>query len=193
MDKQDAIVSRVIAICDYNCAGCAFYPVKKEHEKDVLNECSLLAMFNCEENGGSMGFEPWKEKLELPKKSIKEMTLGELKSYCQAVQAENDKCSICNIKGDYGVCPFEGVKPPMWNFDGPPKFTEEERNAAKVIRDMFPAVISVYREKRTNELTLLDKFNNCRVINGEMFPTIKTGMSALIEEIIGDGAWGDEE
>lgn len=193
MYKRDSVYSKFVAICDGNCSGCDLYQFKKEHEAEIYNDCSLLSHIRFEEMGKIVGFEPWKEKVELPKKPIKEMTLGELKNYCEEVQAENAKCSVCAIKGDFGVCPFDGVKPPMWNFDGPPRFTEKERTAAKVIRDMFPAVISVYREKSTNELTLLDRFNNCRVINGEMFPTIKTGMSALIGEIIGDIGWEEEK
>lgn len=187
--KRDSGYSKFMAICDGNCPACDLYPLKKEHETEIYNDCCLLVQINPEKMGKIVGFEPWEEKVKLPKKPIKEMTLEELKKYCETVQAENAKCSVCAIKGDYGVCPFDGVKPPMWNFDGPPKFTEEERTAAKVIRDMFPAVISVYRGKKTNELTLSDRFNNCRIINGNMFPTIKAGMSALIDEIIGDGVW----
>lgn len=192
MNKEYSLFSKYIAICDYNCSGCALYPIQKAAKRTYdTSFCYSFAMSHPEENGPAIGFEPWKEKLKLPKKPIKEMTLGEMKGYCEAVQAENEKCSVCAIKGDFGVCPFDGVKPPMWNFDGPPKFTQEERVSAKVIRDMFPAVISVYRENKTNELALLDRFHNTRVINGNMFPTIKAGMSALLDEIIGDGAWGE--
>lgn len=186
MDKRELVVGRYFAICDGCCRGCEFEPLT---EGKPTPDCHSIAMFRSEEAGAEIGFEPWKEKVKLPTKPIKELTLGELKNYCEMVQAENKKCSVCAIKGDFGVCPFDGVKPPMWNFDGPPKFTQEERVAAKVIRDMFPAVISVYREKKTNELVLLDRFHNSWVINGNMFPTIKVGMSALIDEIIGDGAW----
>lgn len=195
MEKRDLIFSRYLAACDDNCGGCEFYPIQKERgEKHPSETCFMLAMScsNSEKTGSAIGVEPWKEKLELPKTSIKEMTLGEIKNYCERVQGENKKCSVCAIKGDFGVCPFDGVKPPMWNLDGPPKFTEEERLAAKVIKDMYPGVVSVCREKRTENLTLVDKFLNSRIINGNMFPTIKVGMSALIDEIIGDGLWDEE-
>lgn len=184
MDKRELVVSRYFAMCDDHCMGCAFKPLTEEN---LPPDCHSIAMFRSEEAGAEIGFEPWKEKVKLPAKPIKELTLGELKKYCEMVQAENKKCSVCTIKGDFGVCPFDGVKPTMWNLDGAPKFTAEERTAAKVIRDMYPEVVSVHKKRGTEETFLMDKYLNMRYINGDVFPTIKTGMGALIEEIIGDG------
>lgn len=183
MDKRELVVSRYFAICDSRCEGCEFNPLKK---KATLRDCFFIAQFQSEEAGAEIGFEPWKEKIELSKKPIKKMTLEELKNYCEMVQAENKKCSVCAIKGDYDFCPFDGVKPNMWNLGGAPKFTVEERTVAKVIRDMYPEVVSVFREKETEELAMMDKYLNIRPINRDMFPTIKAGMGALIGEIIGD-------
>ena len=121
-------------------------------------------------------------------KPLKDWTLGELKEYCGTAVYQCHK----------GICPFKNicdritsenqgdhVVPGDWDLTDHPRFTEQEVEDAKYIKRILKVDL-VRRNQYGNGLVAKrDNGSVSVVVNSEMFPSIRSGQSYTLDEIIG--------
>lgn len=120
-------------------------------------------------------------------KPLSEWTLGEIKaecvkrnSFCEA----NGTCPFfvlrseklhCKIMNDVGNAP-----PKIWDLSEPPRWTEQDKEDAMMIKRLIPWANQVNRGME-GSLSL----NPVTAIDRKLFPLLKPGESAMLDEIIG--------
>ena len=123
-------------------------------------------------------------------KPIKDYTLGEAQEICNSIGASAKDCPDCplqrwcdNMMGTKKYVPSD------WNLTDPPRWTPEEVERAKAIRDLWPG----------KELRLLCGLNIVYVkdvgtvggcyycsMEGNRFPSLKINETVTLEAIIND-------
>ena len=116
-------------------------------------------------------------------KPLKDWTLGELKGYCY--RAPHD-CIGCKVKGGRNNCPFDG-EPAKWDLTERTRFTEQEVEDAKAIKRLLTEYTGVKRieHKWGTNLLLTSEESEEFAIEPKLFPSIKSGQSYTLDEIIG--------
>ena len=123
----------------------------------------------------------WKPKKEANMdKPLKDWTLGELKGYCY--RAPHD-CIGCKVKGGRNNCPFDG-EPAKWDLTERPRFTQQEVEAAKAIKTLFPCAVSVKRLDLSIRVQDRDEVLIVQLSNS-LFRSIQLGETYTLDEIIG--------
>ena len=120
------------------------------------------------------------EKEDNMDKPLKDWTLGELKGYCY--RAPHD-CIGCKVKGGRNNCPFDG-EPAKWDLTERPRFTQQEVEAAKAIKTLFPCAVSVKRLDLSIRVQDRDEVLIVQLSNS-MFHSIQIGEIYTLDEIIG--------
>lgn len=137
-------------------------------------------------------------------KPLSEWTLGEIKaecvkrnSFCEAHGAcpffvSRSEKLHCKIMNDVGK-----VHPKIWDLSEPPRWTEQDKEDAKVIRHVISCRGLKYgRFAVTGKLYVMwDGSNNvCDIdaitdigLNPDLLPSLKPGEVATLDEIIGGG------
>lgn len=181
------------------------YCVKHECNKCVLPfNCIEFARNHPVEAARLMGYEVVEEHMQTHEKAhavaienarvqseeanmdkpLKDWTLWEAKEYCTS---RNGNCAddcIFSKKGIGMVCGI-APKPVWWTLPEKPRFTEQEVEDAKYIKRILK-VDSVRRNIYGNGLVAMKSDNSVSVvINSEMFPSIHSGQSYTLDEIIG--------
>ena len=105
-------------------------------------------------------------------KPLSEWTLGEVQKYCEHVG-----CTSCKIGN--GHCPING-SPDIWDLSEPPRWTEQDKEDAMMIKRLIPWANQVNRGME-GSLSL----NPVTAIDRKLFPLLKPGESAMLDEIIG--------
>lgn len=105
-------------------------------------------------------------------KPLSEWTLGEAQKYC-----ESAGCTSCKIGN--GHCPING-SPNIWDLSEPPRWTEQDKEDAMMIKRLIPWANQVNRGME-GSLSL----NPVTAIDRKLFPLLKPGESATLDEIIG--------
>ena len=146
----------------FNCIGC-------EIEKD----------FDPQE-----GCKNWVKRKEANMdKPLKDWTLGEAKEYCTS---RNGNCAddcIFSKKGIGMVCGI-APKPVWWTLPEKPRFTEQEVEAAKAIKTLFPCAVSVKRLDLSIRVQDRDEVLIVQLSNS-LFRSIQLGETYTLDEIIG--------
>ena len=106
-------------------------------------------------------------------KPLKDWTLGELQKYCKITQCVD--CCIGLWCKNLDECPSD------WNLSEPPRWTEQDKEDAKMIKRVLFWVNEVSRDE-DKFLLMLDGF----LLNKELLPSLKPGESVTLDEIIGD-------
>ena len=106
-------------------------------------------------------------------KPLKDWTLGELQKYCKITQCVD--CCIGLWCKNLDECPSE------WNLSEPPRWTEQDKEDAKMIKRVLFWVNEVSRDE-DKFLLMLDGF----LLNKELLPSLKPGERVTLDEIIGD-------
>ena len=107
-------------------------------------------------------------------KPLKDWTLGEVQKYCKITQ-----CVDCCI----GLwCKNIGEVPSEWDLSEPPRWTEQDKEDAMMIKRLIPWANQVNRGME-GSLSL----NPVTAIDRKLFPLLKPGESAMLDEIIGGG------
>lgn len=106
-------------------------------------------------------------------KPLKDWTLGELQKYCKITQCVD--CCIGLWCKNLDECPSE------WNLSEPPRWTEQDKEDAKMIKRVLFWANEVSRDEDKILLTL-DGF----LLNKELLPSLNPGERVTLDEIIGD-------
>ena len=111
-------------------------------------------------------------------KPLSEWTLGEAQKYCKSAG-----CTSCKIGN--GHCPINS-SPNIWDLSEPPRWTEQDKEDAKMIKRVFNGVqIGVARDTLAQLRTIAKYGFPSEYINSDMFSSLKPGESATLDEIIG--------
>ena len=116
-------------------------------------------------------------------KPLKDWTLGEAKEYCTS---RNGNCAddcIFSKKGIGMVCGI-APKPVWWTLPEKPRFTEQEVEAAKAIKTLFPCAVSVKRLDLSIRVQDRDEVLIVQLSNS-LFCSIQLGETYTLDEVIG--------
>ena len=113
-------------------------------------------------------------------KPLKDWTLGELKGYCYRAP---HNCIGCKVKGGRNNCPFDG-EPAKWDLTERTRFTQQEVEAAKAIKTLFPCAVSVKRLDLSIRVQDRDEVLIAQLSNS-LFRSIQIGETYTLDEIIG--------
>lgn len=124
-------------------------------------------------------------------KPLKDWTLGEAKEYCTS---RNGNCAddcIFSKKGIGMVCGI-APKPVWWTLPEKPSFTEQEAEAAKAVKVLFPCTTHLIQFQPNEPVSA--KAGDAFVVNlnSVLFPSIQPGKPYTLDEIIG-GANGHQQ
>ena len=117
-------------------------------------------------------------------KPLKDWTLGEAKEYCTS---RNGNCAddcIFSKKGIGMVCGI-APKPVWWTLPDKPRFTEQEVEATKAIRILFPCATHLIQFQPNEPVSV--KAGDAFVVNlnSVLFPNVQPGKPYTLDEIIG--------
>ena len=117
-------------------------------------------------------------------KPLKDWTLGEAKEYCTS---RNGNCAddcIFSKKGIGMVCGI-APKPVWWTLPEKPSFTEQEAEAAKAVKVLFPCTTHLIQFQPNEPVSA--KAGDAFVVNlnSVLFPNIQPGKPYTLDEIIG--------
>lgn len=117
-------------------------------------------------------------------KPLKDWTLGEAKEYCTS---RNGNCAddcIFSKKGIGMVCGI-APKPVWWTLPEKPSFTEQEAEAAKAVKVLFPCTTHLIQFQPNEPVSA--KAGDAFVVNlnSVLFPSIQPGKPYTLDEIIG--------
>ena len=117
-------------------------------------------------------------------KPLKDWTLGEAKEYCTS---RNGNCAddcIFSKKGIGMVCGI-APKPVWWTLPEKPRFTQQEVEDAKYIKRILKVDLVSRNQYGNGLVAKRDNGSVSVVVNSEMFPSIRSGQSYTLDEIIG--------
>ena len=117
-------------------------------------------------------------------KPLKDWTLGEAKEYCTS---RNGNCAddcIFSKKGIGMVCGI-APKPVWWTLPEKPRFTQQDVEDAKYIKRILKVDLVSRNQYGNGLVAKMDNGSVSVVVNSEMFPSIRSGQSYTLDEIIG--------
>ncbi len=119
-------------------------------------------------------------------KPLKDWTIGELLEHCKCHTSENENCVNCDVKAKVGCCFFD-CDPADLDLSDKPRWTEQEVERAKAIKEIFPnayklarnlSAITIYRVEDDIPFYLA-------TIQAERFHSLRPGETVTLDEIIG--------
>ena len=113
-------------------------------------------------------------------KPLKDWTLGEIKNYCE----KHDCTKDCPCSASNGECKINRVNPCEWDLEENPRFTEQEVEAAKAIKTLFPCAVSVKRLDLSIRVQDRDEVLIVQLSNS-LFRSIQLGETYTLDEVIG--------
>lgn len=176
-----------------DCNDCALREPVKSYQKQK-NPCYAYVADNPHEAARLMGFEvvedeQFREVTKMMKeanmdKPLKDWTLGEVKIYCEKTEA----CKGCPCSNEDGTCKINRVTPCNWDLSERTRWTEQEVERAKDLKESVGAYKVVRGEYAEADLTLHRETigkDRCWDIPRELFPSLRPGESVKLDEIIG--------
>ena len=159
--------------CKKPLPGCVKFSVKNPHE------AARLMGYEVVEDSKGVEIDTVKKEANMDK-PLKDWTLGELKGYCYRAP---HNCIGCKVKGGRNNCPFDG-EPAKWDLTERTRFTEQEVEAAKAIKTLFPCAVSVKRLDLSIRVQDRDEVLIVQLSNS-LFRSIQLGETYTLDEIIG--------
>ena len=114
-------------------------------------------------------------------KPLRDWTLGEVEAHCQ----QKARCKDCDMLRKNGYeCRFSGW-PYLWDLSDKPRFTEQEVEAAKAVKVLFPCTTHLIQFQPNEPVSA--KAGDAFVVNlnSVLFPNIQPGKPYTLDEIIG--------
>lgn len=119
-------------------------------------------------------------------KPLSEWTLAEVKAECEKHEFCKAECPAYRLEGDR-LCRIR-YSPTTWDLSEPPRWTEQDKEDAKMIKRVFNGFqIGIARDTLAQLRTIAKDGYPSEYINSDMFPSLKPGESATLDEIIGGG------
>ena len=113
-------------------------------------------------------------------KPLKDWTLGECKEWCARHEGEcPEKCPIESF------CELMEQSPAMIDLEEKPRFTKQEVEDAKYIKRILKVDLVIRNQYGNGLVAKRDNGSVSVVVNSEMFPSIRSGQSYTLDEIIG--------
>lgn len=122
-------------------------------------------------------------------KMLKDWTLNELKEYCATHVREcpSGRCpfrAVCNvIVNGYSDAPVPGD----WDLTDAPRFGEQDKADAGALLRVFPWAVKIIRFGHELQARALPEDGRIVDISQEMFPSVKVGQTATLNEILTEG------
>lgn len=113
-------------------------------------------------------------------KPLSEWTAKEIVEECDRHVCCSSECRCYN--SERKKCRLKPFPPPCWNLSEPPRWTEQDKEDAMMIKRLIPRANQVNRGME-GSLSL----NPVTAIDRKLFPLLKPGESAMLDEIIGGG------
>ena len=186
------IVQALEQFCDskQDCDYCELRELVQQYA-GTKKPCHEYVRGNPTEAARLMGYEvveddcvePRKHKEEANMdKPLKDWTLGEVKAECEKHTAH---CVGCPLWTDAAGCRldtscYRDNDPKKWDLSEPPRWTEQDKEDAMMIKRLIPWANQVNRGME-GSLSL----NPVTAIDRKLFPLLKPGESATLDEIIG--------
>ena len=114
-------------------------------------------------------------------KPLKDWTLGEVQDYCK----KHDCTPGCPFEKGDGECRINRLNPCEWDLSDKPRFTEQEAEAAKAVKALFPCTTHLIQFQPNEPVSA--KAGDAFVVNlnSVLFPSIQPGKPYTLDEIIG--------
>ena len=114
-------------------------------------------------------------------KPLEDWTLGEIKEYCKK---KGTRCGDCPAIYDGNHCKLNST-PEIWPLKSKPHFTEQEVEAAKAVKVLFPCTTHLIQFQPNEPVSA--KAGDAFVVNlnSVLFPSIQPGKPYTLDEIIG--------
>ena len=114
-------------------------------------------------------------------KPLEDWTLGEIKEYCRE---KGYHCGDCPAIYDGNHCKLNST-PEIWPLKPKPRFTEQEAEAAKAVKVLFPCTTHLIQFQPNEPVSA--KAGDAFVVNlnSVLFPSIQPGKPYTLDEIIG--------
>lgn len=116
-------------------------------------------------------------------KPLKDWTLREVEAHCK----QKARCKDCDmLRQNECECRFSGG-PCLWDLSEKPRFTEQEAEAAKAVKVLFPCTTHLIQFQPNEPVSA--KAGDAFVVNlnSVLFPSIQPGKPYTLDEIIGGG------
>ena len=113
-------------------------------------------------------------------KPLSEWTAKEIVEECDRHVCCSSECRCYN--SDRKKCSLKAFPPPCWNLSEPPRWTEQDKEDAMMIKRLIPWANQVNRGME-GSLSL----NPVTAIDRKLFPLLKPGETVTLDEIIGGG------
>lgn len=123
-------------------------------------------------------------------KPLSEWTLAEVKAECKKHTSKCTDCLFwtdtdCRIQINMALADY----PEKWDLSEPPRWTEQDKQDAANMKRALPLANNISRSTKGD---LLVDFKGPEIYPGffvyyGLFPSLKPGESATLDEIIGDG------
>lgn len=154
---------------DEKCATCA-------NQKTV--ECVTCGALyrNYQEKEANMGM------------PLKDWTLAEVRGHCKEQRDTPARCTGCKIQkycDQYFGRKGDATSPKYWDFEEKPRWTQQEVEDAKAVKRVFGRDGTVKRHDAATTVPYSNLTFDNLYINKDLFPSIKAGQSAKLDEIIG--------
>lgn len=115
-------------------------------------------------------------------KPLSEWTLAEVKAECEKHDTGCNSCTFYSTVGHCRISQNDDFSdcPEAWDLSEPPRWTEQDKEDAMMIKRLIPWANQVNRGME-GSLSL----NPVTAIDRKLFPLLKPGESAMLDEIIG--------
>ena len=202
------VFSGIVDANDYFCAKsaveCNSCPLDIPSHQQKKISCESWCKTNQEEAARLMGYEVVDKHTQTHEKThadaienarvhseeanmdkpLKDWTLGEIKRCC--VESKQN-CEKCPVSGEYKTtsdCKL-AIFPAHWDLDDKPRFTEQEVEAAKAVKVLFPCTTHLIQFQPNEPVSA--KAGDAFVVNlnSVLFPNIQPGKPYTLDEIIG--------
>lgn len=120
-------------------------------------------------------------------KPVMEWTLDEVRQYC-TLHGCNKQCRFYNKEANTN-CEISSEHPNYWNFTDKPKWTDGEIQWARNIKALYNSNIDgmrIVRSANDDSYALISDSWNA-TINSGLFPTLESGQSVLVSDIVDCG------
>lgn len=119
-------------------------------------------------------------------KPLKDWTIGELLEHCKCHTSENENCVNCDVKAKVGCCFFD-CDPADLDLSDKPRWTEQEVERAKAIKEIFPDAYKLARNLSAIAIYGVEDDISfyLATIQAERFHSLRPDETVTLDEIIG--------